>query len=254
MKSLLKKLLKKLDDYEMLEQDAKQIEPLHKIRVTARKLVALSEPDSYSAQVLKRLIQASNALRDLDVLRSETLPKLPAKWQPKLTELYQQLAQQREELDAQFKLRLQMELYDEIHSLVDEFEPLQQPKSDSQPRHQLPLKEIEKRLKAQVKWLRTLDIKDQQVHKVRLKIKRLRYQLEHFYPQQIPALEMMTYLQNTLGEFQDLCQGKKWLEKHASLASPTLNAIQGLLEARKQTILHKVRGVLNKKYRKLEWH
>lgn len=252
MKSSLKKLINKLDAYDDLENDAQRIDQLHKIRVNARKLIALSPPESDSAKTLKRLIQASNALRDLDVLHSETLKNLPKDWQPKLQPLYDILAEQRQDMDAQFRLRLQMELSEEILELVEDFEPFKKEEKSGHQRHQLALKEIEKRLKAQFKVLRALEVEDKQVHKVRLKIKRLRYQLEHFYPKQTKALEVTTYLQNTLGEFHDLCQGMKWLEKHADVKKKVREPLLELLQRRKQDLLQSVRQVLNKKYRKIE--
>ncbi len=251
VKNLIEKLLKKIDKYERLEQSKSQVELLHKIRVNSRKLVALSPPESYSAQVLKRLIQSSNALRDLDVLQNETLKDLPEKWQKELRPIYQYLAERRHEMDAQFKLLLQMELRDEIQGLVDDFDQLQKKSSRSAERHKLSLSEIERRLKLQLKILRAVDIEDKQVHKVRLKIKRLRYQLEHFYVNQEQALELTTYLQDELGKFQDLCQGMKWLKKYLDSDKTRLKSIQELLQSRKDSILQSVRKTLHKDYRRV---
>lgn len=251
MKNLIEKLLKKIDKYESLEQAKTQVELLHKIRVNTRKLVALSPPESYSAQVLKRLIQASNALRDLDVLQNETLKHLPDKWQKDLKPIYQELTERRLEMDAQFKLLLQMELREEIQGLMDDFEHLQKKNSSSAERHKLLLSEIEKRLKAQLKILRAVEIEDKQVHKVRLKIKRLRYQLEHFYTEQEEALQLTTYLQDELGVFHDLCQGIKWLNKYLGEDKEQLKSIQDLLQTRKEKNLQSVRKTLHKDYRKI---
>lgn len=134
---------------------------------------------------------------------------------------------------------------------MDDFEHLQKKNSSSAERHKLLLSEIEKRLKAQLKILRAVEIEDKQVHKVRLKIKRLRYQLEHFYTEQEEALQLTTYLQDELGVFHDLCQGIKWLNKYLGEDKEQLKSIQDLLQTRKEKNLQSVRKTLHKDYRKI---
>lgn len=250
MKKSIDELSKRIERYIQLEApDFGQAAALHKLRVSARKLVALSPPESDSAQLFKRIIQASNSLRDLDVLRDETLKKLPKKWQKVLEGFDDTLSELRAELDAQFKLLLQMELSQDVAQLAEQLQAMQPKAGAANERHQLPLVEIEKRLNLQLKLLKKLEIDDKQVHKVRLKIKRLRYQIEHFYPQQHEALGLMTFLQDRLGDFQDLSQGIKWLNKHAKLDKKTLAQIESLLGEQKESILKAVRKQLNHEYR-----
>jgi len=248
----LKKLSKAINHYKSLETNDKDlIEGLHKLRVTARKLVSLSPPDSESGSVFKKFIQASNHLRDLDVFRSEVLPNFPQKQQKAITELYLVIEEHREDLDAKFKLLIDMELEDELKDLLNHSALSKEKLQSSSERHRLEIKEIEKKLRIQTKLLRKIDLEDKQVHKARLKIKRLRYQLEHFYENETEFLKVTHFLQDELGQFHDLSQASKILAKHKALISPSLfPELEHFIQKSKDKLIQKIRKQLNDEYKK----
>lgn len=253
MDKQIKKLLKVIERYvEIPNGDIEQIEGLHKVRVTARKLVSVSPPESYSGKLFKKVIQSSNHLRDLDVFRSEVLKDFPEAWQESMQALYQGIEELRDELDAKFKLLLDMELREELEVLSANYDQIAKKSTSDSHRHKLELIEIEKRLRKQLKILQKLDLEDKQVHKVRLKIKRLRYQLEHFYAKEERLLTVTTYLQNELGHFHDITQGIKLLKQHKELMSEEqLTRYLEHMEQTKNTLLQNVRKKLHSKYRKI---
>ena len=235
------------------EGDNQTIEHLHKIRVTARKLVSVSPPESDQLQLFKKVIQASNSLRDIDVFRAELLPSFPEKWQSKMAPLYQGIAEFREQLDVKFKLLLETEILADIEALLVSLAAIDGKRSTisvNADKHKLELNEIEKQLQKQIKVIQKIDIEDKHLHKARLKIKRLRYQLEHFHSKEKKALELCVYLQDELGHFHDLCQGIKLLKKHAELMSDMqLNKYVKHLEKNKESLLQSIRSKLHKKYK-----
>lgn len=231
------------------EGDDQTIEHLHKIRVTARKLVSLSPPETYQIQLFKKVIQASNSLRDIDVFRSELLPSFPDKWQSKMTPLYVSIAEFRNQLDVKFQLLLETEIQAEIETLHSSLVDIEKKTSTISERHKLDIKEIEKQLQKQIKIIQKIEIEDKHLHKARLKIKRLHYQLEHFYPKEHKLAKICAYLQDELGHFHDLCQGIKLLKKHQELISEAqLKKYTKHLESNKELLLQSIRSKLHKKY------
>ena len=240
----IKKLLKSTKAYlDVPTGNSKQVESLHTLRVTARKLVSVSAPETYQIQLFKHIIQSSNKLRDLDVFTTEILPDFPKKLQSSMTSLYQYLEEFREQLDIEFKLWLEADALLEIQDLVTNSDQVKKKTVSRPDKHKLELNDIEKKLQKNIKLIKKVDIEDKHIHKVRLKIKQLHYQLEHFYPQEKKLLKKCAYLQDELGHFHDLCQGIKLLKKHQGLIQKE-NLTQYLkhLEKNKIALLHTLRS------------
>ncbi|MEA1989920.1 MAG: CHAD domain-containing protein [Pseudomonadota bacterium] len=245
----IKKLLKSAKAYlEIPIGNKKQVESLHTLRVTARKLVSVSAPDTYQIKLFKHIIQSSNKLRDLDVFTTEILPAFPKKLQSSMTSLYKGLEEFREQLDIEFKLWLEADVLLEIQDLLTDSEQIKKESSGRPDKHKLEQNDIEKKLQKNIKLIQKVDIEDKHIHKARLKIKQLHYQLEHFYPQEEKLLKKCTYLQDELGHFHDLCQGIKLLKKYADLTQKE-NLTQYLkhLEKNKVALLHTIRSKCHNK-------
>lgn len=243
----LKQLLTLIDQYANAQMPAAKLHNrLHKLRIKTRKLIALSPPESYQTLLFKRVLQCSNQLRDIDVFSREILPSFPNKWQAALHPIYIAMQDVREELDIQFKLLLSTELQAELLDLEQNFlETFKKSTADSQ-RQQLPFTEIEKRFKKQLTLIQMIDIEDQQLHKVRLKIKRLHYQIAYFYPQKKRWLKRCQFLQQELGAFHDTCQAIKLLKNNASKLEKKLwQSLKHFLEKRKNAQLQHLRNQLN---------
>jgi len=243
------KLLKSAKAYlEVPSGNKKQVESLHTLRVTARKLVSVSAPETYQIELFKHLIQSSNKLRDLDVFTTEILPAFPKKLRSSMTSLYQGLEEFREQLDIEYKLWLEADALLEIQDLLTDSEHIKQKSNGRPERNKLELNDIQKRLQKNIKLIQKVDVEDKHIHKVRLKIKQLHYQLEHFYPQEEKLIKKCAYLQDELGHFHDLCQGIKLLKKHQDLIQKE-NLTQYLehLEKNKVAILNTIRSKCHKK-------
>jgi len=240
-----KKLNQLLTCYNRLDDDDSQlVECLHNIRIAARKLIELMDPEVFAVLSLKKLIQASNKIRDLDVFLNEILPLFPKKWHSDFNELYLALKTKRGEMIHDFKLILTEDWLSDSHSENDLLLDNKEKKHSDLSRHKMELKEIEKRLKKLLKELKSIDIEDKHLHKIRLVSKRLHYQLARFYPQETKLIKTTKLLQKRLGNFHDLYQAIKLLKQNESLVKPKAfkhcNAFlndkkaQTLLELRKE--------------------
>ncbi|WP_029406620.1 CHAD domain-containing protein [Thiomicrorhabdus sp. Milos-T2] len=246
MKADFKKLNKTITCYNHLDdEDPKLVECLHNLRIAARKLIVVMNPEDFIGLNLKKLIQASNKIRDLDVFITEILPQFPKKWHSEFKDLLRVLNNRRVEMNHDFKITLTEEwlsdLNDEKILLSGEHET-----SQSQlKRQQMDLKEIEKRLKKALKEVKSIDIEDKHLHKIRLVSKRLRYQLMRFYPQETKLIKTTKLLQAKLGDFHDIYQAIKLLKQNESLLTPkTFKHCNTFLNDKKAQILVELRKEL----------
>ena len=249
LEKLITKLLKSARAYlEVPSGNKKQVESLHTLRVTARKLVSVSAPETYQIILFKHIIQSSNKLRDLDVFTTEILPTFPKKLQSSMSSLYQGLEEFREQLDIEYKLWLEADVLLELQDLLTDSEQIKKKSSGRPDKNKLELNDIQKKLQKNIKIIQKVDVEDKHIHKVRLKIKQLHYQLEHFYPQEEKLIKKCAYLQDELGHFHDLCQGITLLKKHENLIQKE-NLTQYLehLEKNKAATLNTVRSKSYKK-------
>ena len=239
MKANLEKLNRALLRYiTMADGDAKQVKILHDIRVTARKLIVVMHPDDMLTLGLKKLIQSSNKLRDLDVFTSEILPLFPKKLHTAFKDIKLVLQDTRVEMNHDFKSLVSSEWLDDLPQTQGLSFITQQQSEANLSRHQMPLNEIEKRLKKSIRELNLLDLEDKQLHKIRLVIKRLHYQLERFYPKEKRSIALTKRMQEKLGTFHDFYQAIKLLKQHKEQikAKAYKNAIGFLEEQKNQTI------------------
>jgi len=221
MKANLENLNRALLRYlSLANDDAKQVKELHAIRVTARQLIVVMNPDDSLTLSLKKMIQSSNKIRDLDVFIHEILPLFPKKYQLDLTQIQQALEVVRVEMNHEFKNALILNTLPDIEQAPPlDLECVKQNDAGLQ-RHQMTLKHIERRLKKAVKEVKLLDLEDKQLHKIRLVIKRLHYQLVRFYPKEKKSIHLTKQMQDQLGKFHDFYQAIKILKLNKSLINP----------------------------------
>ncbi|MBO1926375.1 CHAD domain-containing protein [Thiomicrorhabdus sp. 6S2-11] len=224
-----------------------QAKSLHKLRQTARQIVSLLPEDGYSQQRVKRVIQASNKIRDLDVLLLELLPGFPEEYAEIVAEIKEQLLDVRWRLDDDFKNDLQMEMVPEIESCIGDDQVMSHmfAPTAGEALHDR-LKDIKARFKKIKKQLGLLDNDSGQIHKQRLKVKRIRYQVEHYFPEQQSLLDQLKYLQKQLGEFHDYAQAEKMIGKYTELDATQRGVVKAYLLSQQQQILSKVRKKLNR--------
>lgn len=220
MKDNFQKLNQAVIRYNRLaDNDAKLVKCLHDIRVGVRKLIVVMNPEDPRTLSLKKLIQSSNKIRDLDVFLDEMLPQLPKKWHAEFEDMRQTLILKRLEMNQDFKILLIEEWLSNL-SQLENFSSNQRSLQYDLNRHQMTQKEIEKSLKKAIKELKSIELQDKQFHKIRLVIKRLHYQLERFYPDEKQFLKLTKCIQAELGEFHDFYQAIKLLKQNETLIDP----------------------------------
>ncbi|BCN92444.1 hypothetical protein THMIRHAM_02290 [Thiomicrorhabdus immobilis] len=238
MKDNLKKLNQAIIRYNRLsDDDTKLVKCLHDMRVAARKSIVVMSPEDSMTLSLKKLIQSSNKIRDLDVFLNEILPKLPKKWHAELDNIRQPLILKRLEMNQDFRIVLKEEWLNDL-SQIENFSSDKRSLQYDSNRHQMTHKEIEKSLKKALKELKSIELEDKHLHKIRLVIKRLHYQLERFYPDEKQLLKLTKLIQTELGEFHDFYQAVKLLKQHEALISPKTyqHGITFLKDKKSQTI------------------
>lgn len=248
MKSNLTKLHKMLSLYiSFSEENPKNCKILHDIRVSARKLINTTHPDKYLAISLKKLIQSSNKIRDLDVFLNDIVPMFSKKLLADLSKTQLTLSEYRIGMNHDFKTLLSDELIHDIELASQHSVPDSEINTDLN-RHQMPLTDIDKRLKKATRELHLLDLEDKQFHKIRLVIKRLHYQLERFYPEERTKIELTKRIQNKLGYFHDFYQAKKILKNNKTLIKPkTFKSCIEFLEDKKNQSIKDLRKDIQKR-------
>ncbi|WP_321326615.1 CHAD domain-containing protein [Thiomicrorhabdus sp.] len=247
MKTHLEKLNHILTRYiELPDDDSKQVKVLHDLRVSARKLITLINPNETLTASLKKLIQSSNKIRDLDVFINETLPIFPKKLQADLKEVHLTLHNTRADMNHEFKSLLSDELIGDLNQTHTP-STKQEIKADLS-RHQMPLNDIDKRLKKVVRELQLLDLEDKQLHKIRLVTKRLHYQLERFYPEEKKSIALAKLIQTQLGKFHDIYQAIKLVKHNKPLLKPkTYKSCIDFLKDKKMQSIRELRKDIRKK-------
>ena len=242
MKPNLDNLQSALSRYLLLaDEDPKQVKVLHDIRVYARKLIVVMDPDDPQTTTLKKLIQFSNKIRDIDVFTNEILPLFPKSLRANLAKAQQVLHINRMDMNLEFKSLLSTEWLEDLTPEPTADEHAVKTTTD---RHKMALSDIEKRLKKALRDLNRIDLEDKHYHKIRLLIKRLHYQLLRFYPQEKPSIALAKQLQQKLGEFHDLYQAINLLKQHKSLIKPkTYKQCKLFLKERKQHTIKTLRKI-----------
>ena len=240
MKSDLNNLIKTLTDYfNLADNDQNQFKQLHDLRIEARKLVETLNPDDALTASIKEIIQSSNKIRDIDVFIHETIQHMPSEIRREFKRLKKSLEHQREELNHDFKMWLREEWLSQNAIESDLSELLCQ--ETHLKRHQMGLEEIEKRLKKITRELKMFELEDKQIHKIRLKVKRLNYQLSRFYHQE-QQHTLIIELQDKLGQFHDLYQAQKLVHHYRKdIAESVYPKAMAYFDNEKTNTLHALR-------------
>ena len=241
MKSDLNNLIKTLTDYfNLADNDQNQFKQLHDLRIEARKLVETLNPDDALTASIKKIIQSSNKIRDIDIFVHETLKRMPSEIRQEFKRLKISLKNQREELNHDFKMRLREEWLNQgtIESELSEFLCHE----THLKRHQMTLEEIEKHLKKITRELKMFELEDKQIHKIRLKVKRLNYQLSRFYYQEKQQHTLIIELQDKLGQFHDFYQAQKLIHHYRKdIAESVYPKAMAYFDNEKTNTLHALR-------------
>ncbi|QKI89805.1 CHAD domain-containing protein [Thiomicrorhabdus xiamenensis] len=220
-----------------------QEKTLHELRVSARKLVSLLPKDDYHREFFKRVIQASNKIRDLDVLMLQVVPGFPKDMRDAGDQLRKELLGIRNQLDDDFKNFLQLDILPELCNLRANFTREKDSLAVSEGVEEL--EQIEKQFRQIRKRLLLVDLEEKQVHKIRLKVKRLRYQVAHHYRNKNKLLAELKFLQEQLGKFHDFSQAGNLIRKYAVDLDPEfLKQLRKHLQSKQNAILKKVRKSL----------
>jgi len=180
--------MKQFDSFLILLNNYKvetgDIETLHKLRVSSRKLSSVLKKKSLLAKKLKTLRKLSNEIRDLDVLKDEFFTSLT---------------------DSQKKKLLKYGLDDYIKSKKDilEFEFLLFLRSIKWVKTSV---KISKKTVDEKVVSNNLEVPSQdsdELHKFRIKVKKLRYRLEHIDDEN-ENINLLKKMQNLSGKIHDL--------------------------------------------------
>ncbi|NIX16069.1 MAG: CHAD domain-containing protein [Candidatus Dadabacteria bacterium] len=179
---------------------------------------------------ISRLGKATNALRDLDVylLKQEEYKDLvPQDLHPGLELIFEKISEQRKTELAKLKRFLNSKAYKNIvaewESFLDTYED-NSPESENAGTDILVLAKriINKKYRQIIKTGRAIDgsTPDEQLHRLRIECKKLRYMLE-FFSSLFPKNEIgliiknLKKLQDNLGDFNDLCVQQQSLKEFA---------------------------------------
>jgi len=214
--------LELLNNYKIENSD---IETLHKLRVSSRKLSSVLKKKSLLAKKLKTLRRLSNEIRDLDVLKDEFFTSLT---------------------DSQKKKLLKYGLDDYIKSKKDilEFEFLLFLRS---------IKWVETSVKISKKSINetvvsnNLEVPSQdsdELHKFRINVKKLRYRLEHMADDENKNINLLKKMQNLSGKIHDLDVALIFLEDF--LDKNKFNEFSKIFDTKRKELYEKLLIVLSR--------
>lgn len=231
--------------------DASQIaqedpEVLHQLRVQARTLLSLLKKESESYSMIKAIIKQSNAIRDLDVFLNESLLALPQKVQQHLAAVLDQIRLEKDQLETQFKQQLTPDFLSRLCNAL-EIEFVHQKKSassDTGHKHHIALPLIRSKLAKQQQLLLNQDIKSKKLHAIRLKIKKLRYQASHYYPEEKKLNRKLKFLQNHLGTIHDKDMCLQILNAHLLNHTDLRTEVTTVIRQQQEQTIQKIRSKL----------
>lgn len=238
------------DFQQPLAQTAKiDTEILHQLRVSARSLNVMLHAHHDDFHTIKSLITNSNETRDLDVLIFEVLVSIAE--EEKLSEAIQKikdsllLSRNHAAEDLQdwlmkedFLQQLQQVQLDLDHDKEVETQSSKPKKSINI----LSLDDIQQQLQTVETALSDKSISNKDVHKQRLFIKALRYQVAHFYKDKPDLLNHLRWMQEKLGKFHDKDQALKILKNHLTIKQlKTYQKIELVLRKQQRKLLKKLR-------------
>lgn len=253
---------------------------LHDYRVAIRRIrsalgqikgVLPQEAADRFRQAFRELGQATNTLRDLDVylLKQEAYrAQLPEHLAPGLDSMFRDLTRRRKREQAAVVRALESPAYREVVRRWERFlEKEQGPEAGGAPRAAAPVLElaredISRRYRRILRaGARITDASpDEDLHRLRISCKKLRYLLEFFAslfpPRDIERLiGQLKKLQDNLGDFNDLFMQQQYLREFLDELDPrkkdaraTAAAIGGLITCMHQR-QDKVRGEFRKRFR-----
>jgi len=233
-------------------------EELHQMRVASRRLratidlfeAALAPEFAYLKDELRWVGRVLGNVRDLQVQRESLLDLLIGFELPASNPLIEKLAQDTREAQAEVASALDSARYRNLvqrmtAALATEDVVSGESQSPIQPYAAQAVRDRYKTVRKRASRLR-IDSPDAELHKTRIKIKRLRYAAETFQPvfgkRLKPLRDESKSLQDLLGEHQDHVAARAWMGEIAarearSLPSETLVQIGALVERRRHEMI-----------------
>jgi len=165
--------------------DNDDIEVLHKLRVSSRKLSSILKRKSELSKNLRTLRKLSNEMRDLDVFEDEFFKSLKSTHQKKLLKLGLEnfIKIRKNILKVDFLLFLQSISWIELPLVISK-------------------KKIV--LDNEVNYLEAPSQESDDIHKFRINVKKLRYRLEHSESENDRLIQLLKKMQEFSGKIHDI--------------------------------------------------
>lgn len=205
---LVESLIKSVDSYRALSHlniDESSLH-LHEIRLMSRRLLSHFPKQHREICSVKMLLQGSNALRDMDVLITETIEKFAAGGQSQV--LRELLLNEREHLNEKF-LDLLDDEWDAARRIINAL-ALDEDVSEL---GSLEFSVVQKKLSKALKVLAQVDTVEKDAHKIRLKLKRYAHQILTHFPEKLELRTLLEDVIHRLGQMHDLYQSARLLQK-----------------------------------------
>ncbi len=183
-----KHLLKKLQEYKKIVNNyAKSVGEIHRLRVKSRELLSLLSVDSMLHRQLKKVIKLSNKIRDIDVFFEPYLDSLPKKYRSKLD-----LQSIINHTDKRRKKKIfKLHLYLESLVIIEETAEFKVDES----KFYLTAKNS------------PMSLNQIELHKYRLFVKKRLYNEKNSFPRNEIEIKILTKIKNILGDINDNING-----------------------------------------------
>jgi len=197
------------------------IKSIHNLRIHCRELSSLLSPENPFYTQVKKLIKASNAIRDMDVFLTVYLPSLPKDYKKQLDikSIKKSILKKRKKKVAQ--------LHAYMHSLA--------------PSKSLDIaKKVNKT--SDKRDLSPLVLEKKELHKYRIRIKKQLYKEKNSRPRNKDKIKTLTEIKDLLGTINDNYNGLKTLRRY-NLKANLYNQIQDFTQEQNEKIFLAVQKI-----------
>lgn len=247
-KPLIQDLITQIKQYQGFDSH-QDPEKLHQVRVKIRNLMSLLKKGSKSYRVLKALIKGSNRIRDMDVLLTQSIADLPKTVEEHLHSITVQITTEKLTLESQFKQQFTEDFLDNLYNMLEhelsQADFINNETEKSANTHPITLASIKTKLNRYEQTLLKSKLGNNALHTLRLKIKKIRYQVGHFYPDKEKLLAKLKFLQTNLGEFNDKVVCLQILNPYLSQHPKLQNEVTASIHQQQSKILKKIRSKLS---------
>lgn len=220
---------------------------------------------------LKNVIKQSNAIRDMDVLITETWVSFPKGLQTKLENIKSKLIQSKNDLEGAFCIRLQDEWYPEIKILCISDSAInlttpkrsrkkttnntatESPDKNETALHKTARTKLDKQWETVLEQLKSLHSLDgEALHQIRLKVKKIRYKTEKQDESNKDRIQACKLIQTQLGLFHDQDVALKILKPYLKTKPKLLDRLAESVHDNQQDLLQQLHKKIKKHKRKTQ--